>query len=107
VTHRVRLSIPAEHPAFAGHFPGRPVLPGVLLLSEVIEAALEQPALAARLGAQPRVAVTKFHANVAPGAELELVFDAAGARIRFEARCGGRLAASGEFDAAPADPGNA
>ena len=32
-------TIAADHPAFAGHFPGRPLLPGVALLAEVLEAA--------------------------------------------------------------------
>lgn len=31
--------IPADHPCLPGHFPGRPVVPGVVLLDLVIEAA--------------------------------------------------------------------
>ena len=33
------LSISASHPALPGHFPGNPLVPGALILSEVIEAA--------------------------------------------------------------------
>ena len=36
------LSIPADHPALAGHFPGNPVTPGALLLDAVVRAAAER-----------------------------------------------------------------
>jgi 3-hydroxymyristoyl/3-hydroxydecanoyl-(acyl carrier protein) dehydratase len=96
------FSVPAQHPAIAGHFPGRPVVPGVLLLAEVIEATLAKPALAARIGARPQIATVKFFEPVVPPAELSVRFDDTGARLRFEVRHGGRLAASGEFESSAA-----
>nr|WP_286197511.1 hypothetical protein [Variovorax boronicumulans] len=97
------LRIPVDHPAFAGHFPGQPLLPGVALLAEVLEAVLADGALAQRLGRAPRLANVKFLAPVRPGAELALELDASGRGLRFAVRDrshGDRLAASGQFEGA-------
>ncbi|HEY6241635.1 MAG TPA: hypothetical protein VIW78_12475 [Burkholderiales bacterium] len=32
------MSFPADHPAAMGHFPGNPIIPGALLLSEALRA---------------------------------------------------------------------
>lgn len=95
------LHIPTDHPAFAGHFPGQPLLPGVSLLAEVLEAVLDDPALAAIVGSAPRIASAKFLAPVRPGARLTVQLDVAPRGVRFEVKEGDRLAASGQFEAAP------
>lgn len=33
-----RLTITADHPSLAGHFPGNPIVPGVVILEEVVRA---------------------------------------------------------------------
>jgi len=39
VTYEARRVIAIDHPALAGHFPGNPIVPGVLILDEVVQAA--------------------------------------------------------------------
>ena len=97
----IALAIAPDHPAFAGHFPGQPLLPGVTLLAEVLEAVLDTPALAALIGSPPRIAAAKFLAPVRPGAQLTLQLDVGPRGVRFEVREGERVAASGQFEAAP------
>ena len=93
------MQIALDHPAFAGHFPGQPLLPGVLLLAHVLEAALADPALAGRIGTSPRLSSAKFLSPVRPGDRIEMSFDAtSNLRLGFEVRCGERLAASGQFE---------
>jgi 3-hydroxymyristoyl/3-hydroxydecanoyl-(acyl carrier protein) dehydratase len=101
----VSLQIPHDHPTFAGHFPGRPLLPGVWLLACVLEAALADAQLAARVGSAPRLSNAKFLAPVRPGDRIEIhLADSASTsgaadRIAFEVRCGERVATSGQFEA--------
>ncbi len=79
-----QVTVPADHPAFAGHFPGRPLLPGVVLLSLVLQALAQRPALQQRLGAQPRIDSAKFLAPVGPGTTLRLALREQGAGVAFE-----------------------
>ncbi|RZL65143.1 MAG: CoA ligase [Variovorax sp.] len=93
-------TVDPAHPAFAGHFPGQPLLPGALLLAEVLEAARRVPALVARLGAHPTLAAAKFLAPVRPGDVLtiHLVPESGTSRgVRFEVLCGATVAASGRW----------
>ena len=97
---QVTREVAADHPAFAGHFPGQPLMPGALLLAEVLEAVQGVPALAARLGADPTLAAAKFLAPVRPGSSLviDLVPETGAARgLRFEVRCGAVVAVSGRW----------
>lgn len=93
--HVLPLVIPADHPAYAGHFPGHPILPGVVLL----DAALHALAVALGWPAEPvraQLKAAKFHSPVEPGAALTLHYsEAPTASFRFEIRSGERSVASG------------
>ncbi|MDI9681642.1 AMP-binding protein [Burkholderia cenocepacia] len=93
------FTIAADHPALPGHFPGHPVVPGVVLLDHAIHmigAAMNRPLHAWRLGS------AKFLSPVAPGEPLDLAYDAAASgAIRFTVRTGSREVATGVLSAPP------
>ena len=64
---RVVFSIPPDHPALPGHFPGAPVVPGALLLAEGLQRL--QAAVGAAI-AWHRIDSAKFLRPVAAGSAI-------------------------------------
>jgi 3-hydroxymyristoyl/3-hydroxydecanoyl-(acyl carrier protein) dehydratase len=98
--------IAVDHPCFAGHFPGRPIVPGVLLLAEVVEALRADAATARLLGSTPTLGAVKFLSPATPGARLRIDWEPSATRVRSEVHlenAENQLAATGHFDAVQTD----
>jgi 3-hydroxymyristoyl/3-hydroxydecanoyl-(acyl carrier protein) dehydratase len=87
------LDIARDHPSYAGHFPGHPLLPGVVLLAEAL-AAIE--AQIPRAGGAWVIENAKFLSPVEPGSALTLSTETlASGAVRFEIRSQAGVVASG------------
>jgi 3-hydroxymyristoyl/3-hydroxydecanoyl-(acyl carrier protein) dehydratase len=92
----LELALPADHPAFAGHFPGQPVLPGVVQTDWAIRLG------ALHLGTLCLAATdfqVKFRRLIEPGPGLELCLrhDRARRSLSFEYRSLGEIASTGRI----------
>ena len=93
--HQLPLRIPAAHPVFAGHFPGAPVVPGVLLLSQVLDAADQW------LGAAVhplRLRQAKFPAPWLPDMTVLATLERDGQQLRFKVTAEDQTLAVGVFE---------
>lgn len=70
-----RFIVPTGHPCLPGHFPGRPLVPAVLLLDEVL--ALIAPHRPGADPTPPGIASAKFLHPVRPDEAVEVTFDPA------------------------------
>ena len=93
-TLHYELRVPPTLVHFAGHFPGLPILPGVVQVHWAMRLAAEQLPAVRELVSIDRL---KFMAPVSPGAVLNLTLahDAARGRVQFTYRLSGRECASG------------
>lgn len=93
------LQIPRNHPSFAGHFPGQPIVPGVVLLDLVLQAAEGLPDWPGAADPHLEIPVCKFVQSVLPGATLALTLNAGSiaGTLNFRLQQEGQLVASGSL----------
>lgn len=97
-----RYVVGNDHPAFPGHFPGQPVLPGVALLALVMRTLDSEPELQARLGAVPQINNVKFISPVLPDTELQVQLQPQGSGVGFAVMRGDSAVAKGLLTAGSA-----
>ena len=108
-------AVTINEPFFAGHFPGRPIMPGVLIVEALAQAAgilaVESLGLAGsgKLVYFMAIEAAKFRAPVEPGCLLRLEVEFVQKRssvCKFSGRAlvDGKLAAEAKFTAMIADP---
>lgn len=99
IEHVVAMRVDPQHPVFAGHFPGRPIVPGVLLIDWAL-AALRDAVSDARLNVSPvELGTVKFLRPVTPGAELRIIWSISNSRSALRIECDGNLVASATLSA--------
>jgi 3-hydroxyacyl-[acyl-carrier-protein] dehydratase len=82
--------VPANHPCLPGHFPGRPIVPGVVLLDEAFAC------LRPHLPGQPDLLTAKFTAPVLAGEPVDVAWRRTGpARMEFTCATAGRAVLRG------------
>lgn len=72
------VRVPADHPSLPGHFPGHPIVPGVLLLDCVL--AMLQQTTGRRVSHLHQI---KFISALRPGEEARALCEIDGARASF------------------------
>ena len=89
------IDVPAGGAWFEGHFPDRPILPGVAQIALVLDALARETGHAPVLRG---IAFTRLRQLVLPGERLELVTRASAAgHLRFDLKRGAVLVANGEL----------
>jgi 3-hydroxyacyl-[acyl-carrier-protein] dehydratase len=108
-------SVTMNEPFFQGHFPGHPVMPGVLILEALAQAAALLAVKSLPPTATPKITYlmgidgARFRRPVVPGDRLELTVEITKGKgsvwkERGEARVDGQLVAEADFMAMLTDP---
>lgn len=90
------LRIESSHPCLAGHFPGNPIVPAVVLLDEVL-AAIRHQLPGFKAGA---VTAAKFLSPLLPDEVFFIRLEAGERDVRFECHAASRVLARGSIRSA-------
>jgi len=97
--HQASFVVPADHPCLPGHFPGTPVVPGVVVLDHVLKASEQWQQRAVHARALKQV---KFHSPLLPDEQADVSLELSGATLSFKVTRGDRPIAQGAFTLADA-----
>lgn len=106
-------NVTINEPFFQGHFPGEPIMPGVLIVEALAQvggvAVLSMPENKGKLALFTGINNFRFKQIVKPGDRLELAVTMTGMRSNIgkgeaEAKVNGKVVASGELWFALAEP---
>jgi len=93
----VRRVVRADHPTLPGHFPGAPIVPGVVILDEVLEALIEWRERSQLTG----IRTVKFLAPLRPEQPFTISFSADNERtgeVTFCCRAEDRVIVEGRLE---------
>ena len=92
--HQATFVITADHPSLPGHFPGTPVVPGVVVLDHVLLASEQWQGL--RLSARG-IKQVKFHSPLLPGQRADVSLEIEGNTLTFRVTREDQPVAQGTF----------
>ena len=94
MTHKVQCEIKVDHPCLAGHFPGNPIVPGVVILDEILYALT-----AWKNDSQiEQMSTVKFLTPIKPGQQFTIsLIETKPKRIEFNCSRDDTVFATGKF----------
>jgi 3-hydroxyacyl-[acyl-carrier-protein] dehydratase len=92
--HRATVRIASTHPALPGHFPGRPIVPGVVLLQCVLDEAERWLGRTLSVRALPQA---KFPVPLLPEQSVEVELRLTGEELRFTVTRDAQVVTQGLF----------
>ena len=92
--HEASFVVAADHPSLPGHFPGTPVVPGVVVLDHVLRAGERWQSRV--LGARALKQV-KFHSPLLPGERADISLELDGDVLHFRVTRAEQSIAQGIF----------
>jgi len=92
--HQTTFVVTADHPALPGHFPGTPVVPGVVVLDHVLQASERWQGRELRARGLKQV---KFHSPLLPGQRADVALELQGDALTFRVTRDAQPVAQGTF----------